>query len=518
MNQVRGNTIVWNQLVQIPTSSQSRTFNDVVITDNRDGSYTFSGTANGTDFISINTVVDFIDGHYYYLYAGENSQLNIIIASSHTAAFNSEPNGKIVKCIYTETQSIQIRVINGVVYNDTIFPMVIDLTQMFGSAASSMTVSQVKSMFPYKNYPYNAGQLISCGPTAVVSTGFNLWDEEWETGIYNAQGEKQSYPGYIRSTNKVSVLPGNAYYLKKPSNAVVIYFYDANGTMVGNTEGNVTTFTTPSNAYYLVFYLSATTYNHDICINLSDPSRNGTYLPYQKDELDLSWISELTYNDGTQDVQMFPNGLCSAGTVYDEVTPTKAIKRVGAVDLGECTIRAYQTGVRATFTPTGMKAFVSRYPYTTGALLSTSKYIPDTGDDNYDCWVGGIAEGELIIYDTNFTNETTIRSTVNGIMCYYELATPIEIPLTHNMGYAVQPGGTEQLLPENHPRTTPVTSQIIIDVTYPLDSVGTLQNLKRNYMSEATLTSLITALNAINTNMSWKASRAADGSLIIAAN
>ena len=86
------------------------------------------------------------------------------------------------------------------------------------------------------------------------------------------------------------------------------------------------------------------------------------------------------------------------------------------------------------------------------------------------------------------------------------------------MGYAVQPGGTEQLFPENQPGTTPTTSQIIIDVTYPLDSVGTLQNLKRNYMSEATLTSLITALNAINTNMSWKASRAADGSLIIAAN
>ena len=141
--------------------------------------------------------------------------------------------------------------------------------------------------------------------------------------------------------------------------------------------------------------------------------------------------------------------------------------------------------------------------------------------------MSGVAENNMTLMYRNklfyirndaYTDATMFKSAMSGHMVYYELGTPIEISLTKSMGYAVQPGGTEQLLPENQPGQTPLTSQIIIDVTYPLDSVGTLQNLKRNYMSEATLTSLITALNAINTNMSWKASRAADGSLIIAAN
>ena len=215
---------------------------------------------------------------------------------------------------------------------------------------------------------------------------------------------------------------------------------------------------------------------------------------------------------------MFPNGLCSAGTVYDEVTPTKAIKRVEKVDLtnmhwtadGEAHHRFYTSFTQKA--ATGLN--VQNVLYTPGnasaqngdrliniASYKTTKYIMFT-DDRYGS--SDLVDGKA--------------PWLNGIELYYTLVEPIEISLSKNMGYAVQPGGTEQLLPENQPGATPTTIQIIIDVTYPLDSVGTLQNLKRNYMSEATLTSLITALNAINTNMSWKASRAADGSLIIAAN
>ena len=44
---VVGGTLAWNQLVQIPLSSKSKTENGVTYVDNRDGSYTVSTTAEG---------------------------------------------------------------------------------------------------------------------------------------------------------------------------------------------------------------------------------------------------------------------------------------------------------------------------------------------------------------------------------------------------------------------------------------------------------------------------------------
>ena len=80
-----------------------------------------------------------------------------------------------------------IRFKEGTVTDGLVFtPQLFDLTQMFGSTiANSMTAAQFEAMFPSDYYPYNAGQLISCGPTAVVSTGFNLWDEQWIGNKYH---------------------------------------------------------------------------------------------------------------------------------------------------------------------------------------------------------------------------------------------------------------------------------------------------------------------------------------------
>jgi hypothetical protein len=82
----------------------------------------------------------------------------------------------------------------------------------------------------------------------------------------------------------------------------------------------------PANACYVRFSMGSpygTTYNHDICINLSGP-RNGEYEPY--------WKAERTIHAATY----FPDGMRSAGSVYDELTEHEAIHRVGE--------RAYQSG------------------------------------------------------------------------------------------------------------------------------------------------------------------------------
>ena len=381
--------------------------------------------------------------------------------------------------------------ISGLSVGDTIEysdVMVIDLTQMFGSSvASTMTVAQFEAMFPSDYYPYNEGQLISCGPTSVVSTGFNLWDEEWENGVYlQVNGQPSSNPERIRSKNPIRVLPDTDYYAISPSAHILILEYDSSLAYL-NLVHTITRvgapFKTSKQASYIKFYTgeTCTIYQNNICINFSDPNRNGTYLPYQKDELDLSWISELTYNDGTQDVQMFPNGLCSAGTVYDEVTPTKAIKRVMSIDLGNCTYNYAADGNYGTRLAVTSFAVGNNNGVISSKLYYSGLVIGDM--QNAALWTFGIYNHTLYLVAPLGTTKDTAPSVLSGIILYYELTEPIEIPLSKTLGYSVQPGGTEQLLPDNQPGQTPVTTQIIMDVTYPLDAVGTLQNLPNNYTS-----------------------------------
>ena len=194
---------------------------------------------------------------------------------------------------------------------------------------------------------------------------------------------------------------------------------------------------------------------------------------------------------------MFPNGLCSAGTVYDEVTPTKAIKRVGSVALDSFENYGYQSHIQSGTNagsgymcypiPNDMKntisaaqlpnAICSTYP----VVISNEQYHGHA--DKSLSYFNGYPNILFIADSSASTNATTFKESLTGDYLYYELSEPIEVPFTKTLGYAVQPGGTEQLLPGNQPGQTPDTTQIIMDVTYPLDAVGTLQNLPNNYTS-----------------------------------
>ena len=380
-----------------------------------------------------------------------------------------------------------------ILYRDVIL---VDLTQMFGSGKEP-TAAQFESMFPSHYYPQNEGTLISCGPTAVVSTGFNQWNEQWESGdISYSNGNDTPDSTKIRTKGFISVEPGQYYYFycgSASDNRGGIRFYDRNKTFLGiSAKNGVSTGSNlvvqmPDECYYFRFVVIESTYKNDVCINISDPSRNGTYLPYQKDELDLSWISELTYTPegASEPVQMFPNGLCSAGTVYDEVTPTKAIKRVASIDMGQMSW-SWLSDAREAFMSTTIasKVLASSSPlicqkYTILGLTSDAD-IRDMSDKT----IGSKPNGNVFIKDSSFAGDaSSLTTSLQNQYLYYALQTPIEIQLDKTLGYAVQPGGTEQLLPENQPGQTPVTTQIIMDVTYPLDAVGTLQNLPNNYTS-----------------------------------
>ena len=125
----------------------------------------------------------------------------------------------------------------------------------------------------------------------VDDVGVNQWDEEWELGDLDVNGQPVAASNLIRTKNYIDVFPNTTYYFK--SN-VIGYFaqYDANKIIIG-IKFNVyaeTTFTTASNARYVKFILDGTygtTYNHDISINY--PSTDTNYHPYQSRTASISF-------------------------------------------------------------------------------------------------------------------------------------------------------------------------------------------------------------------------------------
>lgn len=420
---IKGNTLVWNQLV--PTNWVStRTFSDgLSVTNNNDGSYTLNGTATQSRFPTRNTEVYGIQGHKYLIQV-LSSQNKAIISQNGSSVYVYD------KTIYTaQNNNAFIIYFNANTYNnEKIIPMIIDLTQMFGVGNEPSTVEEFTSLFPLSYYSYNQGSLLSFNGNGIKTVGFNQWDEEWEIGGYStSNGTKQVDNSRIRSTNFIRCLPNTSYVIKSPATIILLY-YDASQNYlnyVGITNTNP--FTTPKNACYMAFYVATsygTTYKNDICINISS-SKNGTYEPYKESSLSIS-----TY---------FPTGMKSAGSVYDELLPTKAITRVRSVDLGTLTWtktrRTLDGNILYRFRAQDLRNTIQKPSVNNvKANVVCAKYLTLTANNTYD-GIEGISiqnDGDIYIYDTatQSMDATAFTSYIDGVYLYYELATPTETSFT----------------------------------------------------------------------------------------
>lgn len=274
----------------------------------------------------------------------------------------------------------------------------INLTHMFGSGKEPATFDELCRIYPKfrGDVPYSEGKMVNYKGTSIRTVGFNQWDEEWESGGINQQGQPEIATNRIRAKNFIKVLPNTTYYSKPDINTREIhkYFYDENLNFIsGIFRSNNNLFTTPTNCYYMKITIwNMTTYNNNICLNLVwSGYRNGEYEPHWNNTLDLSnvariqnhtikcyirsgsvklskewlsltadgealtpvtnkaykivsqgdylnkvyfWNGTVYEEDTTGKNLLFPDGLLSAGNVHDEVFADHAIKRVGVVDLG----------------------------------------------------------------------------------------------------------------------------------------------------------------------------------------
>lgn len=353
-----------------------------------------------------------------------------------------------------------------------------DLTQMFGSGNEPATVEEFEALYPLPYYDYNAGELVNNAASGVEMVGFNQWDEEWEVGYINpTNGIEVQQNNRIRFKNFMPVIGGATYYVyNKKGVQFWKVFYDADKNFLTYNQPYVNRkFTVPDNAAYMRCGFETdqgTTYDHDICINISDPSRNGEYQPYKTSTLPTP-ITELTSGG----VQIFPDGMKSAGTAYDEWSGTTAVKRIGVVDLGTLTWIAdsipntfYTTDVRDyAYGPSSADAtpFVcAKYSDGHGANNSTATGMPDKSIRFYNR-VPTITARFIWVCDSAYSNAATFKAAMSGVLLYYELATPVtyttDQPLPGTLA-EFENGGTMRRLPVD--TTSEVIAPMICDFQY----------------------------------------------------
>lgn len=262
------------------------------------------------------------------------------------------------------------------------------------------------------------GTLISFTGTGLKTVGFNQWDEEWEGGTIDVATGDNSAVGTdtnIRSKNYIPCLSNTTYYFEKAGKAGNVFEYRADKSFI-KLHASPSTFTTTSETAYLRFYMGTaygTPYNNNICINISDVEKNGTYEPYTTNTLSLPIA---TY---------FPTGMKSAGSVKDEMTQAKATTKIGSVDLG--TLTYYIEGGNFIGTISDLK----NNPYTSTTLVC-SKYItsPTTLENMPDKSIRYYGNtNKIIIKDSSYADTTAFTTAMSGVMLYYELATPTEEPI-----------------------------------------------------------------------------------------
>lgn len=327
----------------------------------------------------------------------------------------------------------------------------IDLTLIYGAGNEPTTEEQFEADYkrwfgkPLSYEAYDAGSLRSVQLDAIKTTGFNQWDEQFEQDNLNTEtGSKVNDSGRIRSKNYIPVFENTKYYAQIPSPYLIrVFYYDTDKNYIECMNGfkDAIEFTTPAKTAYILFAVSATygtTYKGNICINISDPSKNGTYEPYEGHIASVPVTSakgRLLDSNGNvvgNSVFVFPDGLKKVGNVQDEIFVengvVKAIKRIGSVDLGTLNWNKNANNVFFDNSSSVLQLLKSSTDYVAANMLC-GKFVTNAFTSVLNQQEGiafkNAANG-LLVYDDNYSGYTKedFKTAMNGVMLYYELATP----------------------------------------------------------------------------------------------
>lgn len=458
-----GGTIAWNQLVKPSAVSASGTLNDITFSTNSDGSVHLNGTATA------DTAKSFVSGaitnsSHKYLILDANKTSGVYIYNGYLAngKVSCSVGGILTGVSQSWSATLYFFINNGTALNNVdVKIMAIDLTQAFGStiadavytmeqstAGSGIAWLKAYGFLTEDYYAYDAGSLQSVNASSHVTVGFNQWDEEWESGFIETSNGAKTTGDRVISKNYIKVAPNTVYYCSM--GIAFLFYYDSNKNYITYSGPNATTreITTPNNCEYMLFYTSSiygTTYNNNICINISDASKNGQYEAYVKHTYALD--SSLTLRGIPK---LSSNKLYYDGDTYEG--DGSVTRKYGSVDLGslnwtynstnEMFYTSNSTGALNYIKPSDndnnvANALCLKYILTSrNNLTNLTLAISPAGASNYT---------RIFVKDTSYTDATTFKTAMSGVYLVYELATPTtETATGFTNPQVVDANGTEE--------------------------------------------------------------------------
>lgn len=461
IEKVRGKSVVWNQLLKCEFT-EGETYYGSVKPTVQDGKGFLTFTATGDSF----TTSFIATKNHYYLWKANLSASTGCRLFMHSygvlTTMSASTDMKVVQGIVKYTSdSVRISVMLLPLQNITESTDIVidyyrlyDLTQMFGEGNEPTTLEEFEARKPLGvTEAYNEGEIISYdGANELKSVGFNAFNGTYAKVI---GGQQYHALGNITSIGFTTELGGE-------TTAITL-----------DSEGM---FTPTENGYV---YAVGT----DICIHLTH-----TYTPehtteYEEDILTLPDVKAIKDKDGNQ---LFPYGLLSAGSAYDEITATKAVKRIGVVDMGSL---IWGWSARENHILISAVPNMSKSTKRLDGLLS-NRYVLDTHDavsPNMTNMSFKRLNGNIYVRNNSYTNVTDFKQAMQGVLLYYELAEPIEVDLPEplNLTYDAWDFGTEELIAEG--KTTPLNA----DIVYQFNAVDRIrENTAKNQALEAELAEL----------------------------
>lgn len=557
---IKGNSVVYNQGAY---RTKTQTWSGGSTSFLSEGVVEFTGITNATS-ISVGTTYKMVPNHLY---------LNIVEVLSMGQVENmSFGNSNLVNGRYTFTEAGIYQSISKNTRNDYSYIgitgvaigtdmtgvkvryRVINLTQMFGVDNEPKSYEEYLQRKPINiadEFAYNEGELIDMKVDSLVSVGDNLlnFTNEIVNAPYISDASLPAtfepntiYKGvaingltdshYIKdvsiSGNEVSItgqygyglglfitaLPSYQYILQSEhSYRIALLFYDEQKTMISAkySDSSSINVVSPTNTHYCMVVLAGNnntvhTYMNTILSLAHSGYKIGEYKPYEQDAKDLSWIKEY-----------FPNGMRSAGSVYDEirydVTKKKwvAEKRMDKVVIDSYTNIVKDTNHPNAFTVKYQDLGISSTAKTYGSGANLNNYsLPNSWDVN-NKGVYFTTSQILVINLGEESGITTVEqfkqklSSLPFEMVFEIVPIEEEIPNSENwnLDYLVWDFGTEEALVRDSTIDNLIPSAPFrADINYEPNAVDDLRwSIKYIRALEARVLALEQKQNAIESNL-----------------
>lgn len=242
------------------------------------------------------------------------------------------------------------------------------------------------------------------------------------------------------------------------------------------------------------------------------------YIPYNEGEIVSSFAEGIKTTDtegkvsernwGVTLKKYFPDGLKSAGSAYDEITPTKAVKRIRSYVIDE-TVEITDTAESGDYYNFTLLANVTdnqRY-----GLASAPFYYQYNGGYYFDAWAIGFASARTIVGcvpKSVASNAQELKAFLkklkdegNPLTVVYPLTSDEYEEYTYdelNLTEQVSEGGTEEAIITEGKTSTPLRA----DIVYPIDAYNTIKANKTNIgtlssLNTASKTDLVSAINEL---------------------